>query len=332
MDREDGGFTWSADHNSRYEISKLAVLHASQRTQPDPANPRKRIPLDRPPLKLQGKTVKEVASYKYLGVHIDHHLRWTIQTQRGVANATKWIMQYRRLTKISTGMNAKLLIQLYITVAIPKMTYALDVWYTPPTKPLGRQRRTGSVSALRQMQKLQRLASLAIVGGMKSTPTDLLDAHAGLFPMELTLLRICHRNTVRLCTLPASHPLHEITRRAYRTCHKKHQGPINYALQIFELNPRKIETIAPDTTAPMYTPHFKTSIPETREESIAAEKNDTSVYTAYSDGSGHDGKVGAAAVLYKKGISQEINSLKYHLGDLTKHTTYEAEAVGGILA
>jgi hypothetical protein len=50
--------------------------------------------------------------------------------------------------------------QLYIAVALPKMTYALDVWYTPPTKPVGQRKSIGSVGVLRQMTKLQRLAPL----------------------------------------------------------------------------------------------------------------------------------------------------------------------------
>ena len=37
------------------------------------------------------------------------------------------------------------------------------------------------------MNKLQRMASLGIMGGMKLTPTDLLDAHTGLLPIDLTL-------------------------------------------------------------------------------------------------------------------------------------------------
>ena len=86
--------------------------------------------------------------------------------------------------------------QLYVAVALPKMTYALNVWYTLLTKPVGQRKSIGSVGVLRQMTKLQRLASLAIVGGMKSTPTDLLDAHSGLFPIELMLLCICHRAAV----------------------------------------------------------------------------------------------------------------------------------------
>ena len=79
MNREDGGFTWSCTHNSLFEISKLTMLHASRCTQLDPANPRKRTALDRLPLWLQDKTVKEVDSYKYLGVHVDSQLWWTVQ-------------------------------------------------------------------------------------------------------------------------------------------------------------------------------------------------------------------------------------------------------------
>ena len=50
MTRIDGGLAWSLAHNSCFKISKLAMLHASQCTQQDPENPRKRIPLDRLPL------------------------------------------------------------------------------------------------------------------------------------------------------------------------------------------------------------------------------------------------------------------------------------------
>jgi hypothetical protein len=87
-----------------------------------------------------------------------------------------------------------------------------------------------------------------IVGGMKSTPTDLLDAHAGLLPVELMLLRICHRAAVRLCTLPDTHPLHPLVRASHRSRNEKHRDPIKNTLRIFKLNPRKFEPIAPDLT------------------------------------------------------------------------------------
>ena len=50
----------------------------------------------------------------------------------------------------------------------------------------------------------------------------------------------------------------------------------------------------------------------------------------YTDGSGQDKKIGAAAVLMKHGGASKM--LKYYLGDETTHTVYEAEAVAIILA
>ena len=116
----------------------------------------------------------------------------------------------------------KLMCQLYIAVAIPKMTYTINVWYTPPMKQVGQRRSTGSVRVLHQMTKLQRLTSLAIVGGMKSTLMDLLDVHTSLLPVELMLLRICHRAMVRLCTLPDTHPLHPLVWASHRSQNEKH--------------------------------------------------------------------------------------------------------------
>ena len=49
----------------------------------------------------------------------------------------------------------------------------------------------------------------------------------------------------------------------------------------------------------------------------------------YSDGSAHDGKVGAAAVLQREG--KQDRTLKLHLGTTEQHTVYEAELVGMIM-
>ena len=79
-------------------------------------------------------------------------------------------------------------------------------------------------------------------------------------------------------------------------------------------------------------PHYKTLIPETHEDSIDEESNNNSTYKIYTNGSGHNSKIGASAVLYKQGKPQELQSLSYHLGNATEHITFEAEAVGAILA
>ena len=304
---------------------------ASRCTQCNPENQRKWIPLDRPPLWLQGKTVKEVESYKYLGIHVSAQLKWTIQAQKGIANATKWVMQFHRLTWILTGLSIQLLHQLYITVVIPKMTYAIDIWYTPLTKPPGHRRSVGSVGVLWQMTKLQRMASLGIIGHMRSTPTDLLDAHTGLLPIDLTLFWICHRATVHLCSLPPSHPLHSIVRAAHLSQNKKHVNPIKSTLRIFELDPHKFETISPNTTPPEHLAKIKAIIPREKDKAITAELKDEADLNIFTDGSGKDRQAGTSAVLFQKDNPNAIKSLTYHIGELLKHTIEEAELIGALM-
>ena len=95
MAKEDGGLQWSRDHNSKFEVSKSAVLHLTRRTSPDPDAAHGRVPMERPKLRLAGQEVQAVECFKYLGVQIDSQLRWKEQAQRATANVTKWILQYR---------------------------------------------------------------------------------------------------------------------------------------------------------------------------------------------------------------------------------------------
>jgi hypothetical protein len=182
MTKEEGGLEWSTNHNSRFEVSKSVVLHFSKKTILDPDDEGRRIPLPKPALVLNQQIVQEVESFKYLGIQIDSKLKWREQAQRATANATKWVLQFRRLTKPTTGVNAKLMRQLYLAVALPKITYGIDIWYTPPFKPAGQTRNAGSVGALHNLKKIQRMAMLAITGTLRSSPNDYVDIHARCFP------------------------------------------------------------------------------------------------------------------------------------------------------
>ena len=54
------------------------------------------------------------------------------------------------------------------------------------------------------------------------------------------------------------------------------------------------------------------------------------VIQVFSDGSGLDGQIGAAVVMYKPGSGPK--TLRYHLGPASEHTVFEAEVVGLLLA
>ena len=73
--------------------------------------------------------------------------------------------------------------RLYEGVAIPKMMYAIDVWGTTMLgKGKGKHSEGwGARGFAKKMESVQRMAALHITGGMKSTATDLLFAHADLY-------------------------------------------------------------------------------------------------------------------------------------------------------
>ena len=294
MNREGGGFAWANDHNSRFAIDKLAITHFTQKRIRDPQNPRKFIPMPTPDLVLQGKAVRQEASYKYLGIHVDNQLRWTTQTHEAIAKATKWVLLYRRLTKPSAGLSPKFMRRLYIMVAIPKMTYGLDVWYTPPHRNKGKRKNSGSVKALREFGKLQRMATTAINGVLRTSPTDLLDAHSGLLPMGLLLKKICHRSITRICTLPPTNPVSLQAAEYFHNPVKKHQTNIQKLVNLFKTDPELHKTIPAVSRPPVYRLPFDVVIADSKEEAIEEEARDPANIRIYTDGSSQNGSVGAA--------------------------------------
>ena len=73
--------------------------------------------------------------------------------------------------------------QLYVAIAIPKMSYAADVWYTHPHKANeSSKKRTGSIKFIQKLQSVQQRATIAMLGAMQTTAGDVLNAHAHLPP------------------------------------------------------------------------------------------------------------------------------------------------------
>jgi ribonuclease HI len=150
--------------------------------------------------------------------------------------------------------------------------------------------------------------------------------------MELATQKICHRAAVRLLTLPNTHPLYRSTKSAKRSPPTKHPSSIDNLIRTFQLPKTKLETISPTTEDPHHSPRFFTEISDLREQSIINEKTDKADFKIFTDGSDHDGGVGAAAVMYKMGQPHPVAHVKTFLGSSSEHNNYEAEVVGEILA
>ena len=155
-----------------------------------------------------GKAIEVKEAAKLLGVIIDQELRWHNHVESVVAKGQKLLLACNRLTRPTFGLPAKFVRQLFTSIVAPAVEYAIPVWFFPPHHVADRNAQVGSVLHCRLLGKIQRMAGILITGAFRTTPTDLLDLHANLPPVALRLSNICHRETVRLCTLPKSHPLH----------------------------------------------------------------------------------------------------------------------------
>ena len=168
------------------------------------------------------------------------------QNQHPLTNATKWILQYWRLTKPSTGIKPKLMHQLYIAVALPKITYGIDIWYYPPNKQEGHTRNSGSVMFLRNLQKIQCIAALTITGTLRSSPNDYIDIHTNILPLKLALSKACHNAIIHYLTLPETNPIHKLIQNLLNNPPpNKHPSPLYKHLKLYQLTNSQIETIKP---------------------------------------------------------------------------------------
>ena len=317
MTRQGGVTSWSTSHNSPLEYSKLALIDfAHQNTKP------------RPNLQLPQITVKPVTSAKYLGVIFDQNLRWTAQLANVITKGSKWAAQIKRATRPSWGITPKYARRLYISTALPKILYAVDVWCTPLHGTEVGPRTKGSVTAIKRLTTAQRAGTIAITGGLRTSPTDALDACANTIPASLLVEKWCFKAAVRLATLPPEHPLYKPVKASANKYIRRHKAPLHNLMQITKIDPDKMEKISIAVRNPLDANKIplRISIASDKEKSKAESINAPETVKVYTDGSEIKGKVGAAAVLLRPGRSPRV--LHYHIGSKTEHTTSEAEMVG----
>jgi len=323
MARPRGAFDWSESHNSQFELSKLALMNFSPKPQPD-------IPLTiSHPRTNRSTTIKPVRTYRFLGILFDPKLNWTAQTEKAARTAEAWINLVRRLARTSTGISAKGMRQLYISIAIPKMSYAAEVWFTLPHKANETsKKRTGSVKFTQKIQSAQRRATITMLGAMRTTAGDVLNAHANIPPPHLLFLKVLIRSATRLAALPDCHPLYKHVQRAIKKPVKRHRSPLHLLLITTGIQPKRYETLLPARRRRNYQILANVHIEEDRDTAIEYANNIPGV-AIFTDGSGYKKRAGAAAVMK---INGKETTLRYHLGMLTEHTVYEAEIIAVTLA
>jgi len=339
MEKPGGALDWSREHNADFELDKTALLCVSRRRAPDPAKPGKTTAVPRPPIIINGHTINPSVSHKFLGVIVDQELNFKEHASYALAKGTGYTMACSRMSRPTKGIHGRLLKKLFEGVVVPKMLYAADVWCSGLISK-GKGKKAGGRGArgfASKMTRVQRMATTMITGGMRTSATDLLDAHANVLPFQQLLRRTCHKATLRMVTLDQTHPLHKGIRTAYNSCArrnfkscKRHPSPLHRLLNEYRLNPQVIETIAPIRHYPKWETDVTTQVAQSPEAAIIEDTIAQEDLRVYSDGSAIDGGVGGAAVLMRG--EEVVREKRFHLGNDGEHTVYEGELIGMILA
>ncbi|EUC60825.1 reverse transcriptase from transposon X-element protein, putative, partial [Rhizoctonia solani AG-3 Rhs1AP] len=317
MTRKDGALDWSDTHNSTFELDKTACI--------DFAPPARSRNLDRPPLQIRDQIITPVKSHTLLGVILDQTLNWREQCDKALAKGQKWAGQLNRLARMSYGTSARTARRLYLSIAVPRFTYAADVWFTPVSATSG-GRKSGSVGFANRLARIQSTAARAILGAMRSTPVTSLDAHLDLLPMHLLMNEACQRAAIRLAAVHSSHPLH----RAVAKCaigRKRYPPPLQNILRFANVNPSDFEQV------PLSRRPLPSTLPEPHPDRVSATRAawaDTSHLQVFTDATSSRQGVAAAAVLWESGGRELRSGLR--LGDNGSLSILDAEIAGILLA
>ena len=322
MEKEGGVLEWARLHNCSFGVEKFQLLDASRRRN-----------LLRTPLVLGQQSIASQTSAKFLGVIVDNQLRWKEQGAAALRKGQAWVGQICRLSQVTKGVSRAHMRRLYLAIAVPRMLYAADIFLTPQTRrTVSRTAQKSGRAIITKLATIQRRAAIAITGGLRSSPTYLLDALAGLLPFHILVDQHRLQAALRLAALPKTHALHAAVKSAATRFVRHHPSPLHFLmaeLREKHVHPLRIEKISAVRQHSKWTTNIKISIPDSKEEAAAEVEDDETAVVVFSDGSGLNGQVGAAAVLFRNGT--EVRQGRAHLGSLRRHTVYEGESAGALI-
>ena len=156
MEHENGVFEWSRSYNSPLEMSKLALVNFTlSHKKAAKANP---LTLNHPD--TSGPTAHQLTATphaKLLGILLNSRLTWKAQHEKVCKKAVKWTAAFKRFTKAANGICMRDAHKLYNAVAVPKISYAADLWFCPKTiqKTDKKQTDTGPHTITRRLEAIQ---------------------------------------------------------------------------------------------------------------------------------------------------------------------------------
>ncbi|QRV85746.1 hypothetical protein RhiJN_13764 [Ceratobasidium sp. AG-Ba] len=198
---------------------------------------------------------------------------------------------------MSVGAPPRIVRKLYLSIAVPRFTYAADVWFTPISPPRdGIKKAIGSVGFADKLAVIQSSAARVILGALRSTPIVHLDVFASLLPMRYLLNETCQRSAIRLATAPDDHPLRKDVTRILSANRRHHVSPLHSILKYIDKIPYTLEQwrFQKCSSSPLTVTRGLYPSPDSALWEAKTEHARTRVY---ADGARSNAGMGAGAVL-----------------------------------
>lgn len=183
---------WAKRTGSCFAVEKTDLIHIT----------RKKEERSKGQILMQGTTIQPSATAKLLGVVFDQELRWKQHVQQAIKRATKVNVAMGGLRHLRPAQMR----QLYQACVAPVVDYASTVWHNP----------LKDKTHLRVLATVQRTALTRILSAFKTVATQTLEVEAYALPTRLRLKKRAQNVIASLCTLPSSHPIHDVIARAKR--------------------------------------------------------------------------------------------------------------------
>jgi ribonuclease HI/exonuclease III len=312
---------WANTHASVFAPDKFQLTHFTRT--------RKKIDMNHPVQTIWGE-IKPRPNCKYLGLTMDAKLTWKPHIEEIRRKATKTVNALSNLGSSTWGASLIDLRRIYEGTALPQMMYACSIWTNENGK-----KHTYTKKALDVLQSIQARAARIICGAFRATSRAALDIEAFLLPIEQQIWKHNADTITRLLSCKhiadtAGLPPTDATTMTERKKHTSSWRRIYSEMK---------ETLGQDLTRqepipPFITPPWQPGpkIHIDKNDETARERHDRETATGqdlsiYTDGSGIDNKIGAAAV-----CPHMEQTRSAYLGLSTTSTVYAAELYGISLA
>ena len=247
-----------------------------------------------PSLKMEGKEINYHNHTRYLGVELDKHLKWNQHIENKLCIGKPLMIKLAANVKHNYGPKPIYVKYIVNGVIRPKITYACMTWGNKLTP-----------AQTKKLQKIDRLAALAMGGIRRTTPQATLDIIFDMIPLDLKIQQLGLAAFIRQENI-LDHP------SDYQKSHQRHWANLR----------NKITLEGPyDTMEPNFIWERPFNINLKSLKSNSKKYLHHSEYTIYTDGSKINGHVGAGFVAYHK--NNIIHTESFTLED--RATVFQAE-------